>query len=393
MASSRHPGVKFVRYDGGRVVVRWRDPLSGKSVQRDCEPLGLTNADARRRWAMEKAAELRKLRASLALGPGTAERVTIQASQAEYLATFANPRTVVTKRPPLASILERLAAAGVRMMQDIQPRHLAGWAGHVKRPASHHSAGTRNLHLLVAGAWLRWARGLGQLPRCTPEDISTTLRRPRAPSEPIEVLRPTQVRDLLRAAVAHDEHEPTKVAPLLLVLVGTGMRYTEGAELVWSEFDAEAKAIRLPAGRVKTKAARAVSLDVSPVVYDLLGALRLRGAGAGRVFRITRREAETARERMTKKYGAPAGWTWHMLRRTCGSVLVCGGLLGPGSAFLAAKRLGHGLTIAERHYLGALNDLVPGASTIEGALGLESEAKAIVRAVAGVRTETLRVAW
>lgn len=384
MASTKHPGVKFVQYDSGRMVVRWRDPLSGKSVQRECQRLGLTNADARRRWALEKVAELRKARALQALGPGTAEPVTVKESQGDYLGGFSNPRTTVSKKPPLASVAEFLGDAGVRVVQDIEPRHLAAWANHVRRPANPHAVGTRNLHLLIVGAWLRWARGLGQLPRCTPEDIKSVLRRQKAPSEPVAVLRPAEVRALLRAAVAHDEHEPVQVAPLVLLLLGSGMRYREGAELVWSEVDAEARAVRLQASRVKTKASRVVDLGVSPSVLELLGAVRLRGAGGGRVFRLTRREAETARGRMVKKYGAPAGWTWHMLRRTCGSALVCAGLLGPGSAFLAAKRLGHGLAVSERHYLGALTDLAPGAS-IEAALGVETEAKAIVRAVAGVQ--------
>lgn len=392
MANTRHRGVKFLRLAGGRVVVRWRDPVSGKPVQRDAAPLGLKNEDARRRWAVTKAAELAKLRASLALGPGTAERATIAQSQTDYLGAFANPRTLVSKRPPLASIAEHLGAAGVRTMQDIEPRHLAAWANHVRRPANPHAVGTRNLHLLVAGAWLRWARGLGQLPRCTPEDIRASLRRQKSPSEPIRVLRPAEVRALLRAALAHDEHEPVQVAPLALLLLGSGMRYREGAELVWSEVDADAHAIRLPATRVKTQAARVVNLDVSPTVLELLGALRLRGAGAGCVFRIARGAAESARERMTKKYGAPAGWTWHQLRRTCGSVLVCAGLLGPGSAFIAARRLGHKLAVAEKHYLGALTDLAPGATTIEAALGIEAEAKAIVRSVAGVMASGARKA-
>ena len=391
MASKRHRGVKFLRLADGRVVVRWRDPVTRKQVQRDCAPLGLTRADLRRRWAVAKAAELAKLRGAIALGSGVAALVTIEKSQSDYVATFANENTSKTKASPLADLAEYLAQQGAKSVQDITPPMLAAWGNHVRRPANPHIVGTRNLHLAVAGAWLRWARELGQLPRCTPENIKAALKRQKAAREPIEVLRPQQVRDVLRSCIAHDEAEREQVAPLALLLLLTGMRYAEGAELLWGEVDLEAKAIRLPAARVKTKAARTVTLAECPTVLELLGALRLRGGGNGRVFGIKRTVAEKLRLRTISDYKAPT-WDWRTLRRTCGSAIACAGVLGPGSPFLAAKRAGHSVAIAERHYLGVYSDLPRDATTIEQALGIEAEAKAILRSVAGVRSETLRVA-
>lgn len=391
MASTRHRGVKFLRLSGGRVVVRWRDPVTGKPVQRDCEPLGLTNDDLRRRWAVAKAAELRNLRGTLALGGNVAALVTIEKSQADYLASFANENTTNAKVAPLASMADYLAQQGAKSVQDITPPILAAWGNHVRRPANPHIISTRNHHMAAAGAWLRWARELGQLPRCTPENIKAALKRQTPPKEPIEVLRPQQVRDVLRACIAHDEAEQEQVAPLVLLVLLSGMRYAEAAELVWGEVDLEAKAVRLPAARVKTKAARTVTLAECPTVLELLGALRLRGGGNGRVFRVDRRHAETMRLRTMAAYEAPQ-WDWRTLRRTCGSAIVCAGVLGPGSPFLAAKRLGHSVQIAERHYLGALTDLPRDATTIERALGIEAEAKAIVRAVAGVQPAAKRAA-
>ncbi len=381
MASTRHRGVKFLRLSGGRVVVRWRDPVSGKQVQRDCEPLGLTNDDLRRRWAIDKAAELRKLRGQLELGSGSALRIDIEQSHRDYLASFVNANTLNSKRAALADLAAHLAGQGARNVQDIAPAMLAAWGNHVRRPANPHVIGTRCLYLAGAGAWLRWARGLGQLPRCTPENIKAALRRQKAPSEPIEVLRPQQVRDVLRSCIAHDAAEHEKVAPLALLLLLTGMRYSEGAELVWNEVDLEAKVIRLPAGRVKTATARTVTLAECPAVLELLGALRLRGGGDGRVFRIKRAVAEKLRLRTMGDYKAPQ-WDWRTLRRTCGSVIACAGVLGPGSVFLAAKRAGHSVAVAEKHYLGALTDLPRDAKNIEQALGIEAEAKAIVKGMA-----------
>lgn len=391
MASTGHRGVKFLKLDGGRLVVRWRDPVSGKQVQRDCAPLGLTNADLRRRWAMAKVAELRKLRGQLELGSGTALRIDIEQSCRDYIATASNERTKLSRTPALASVAEYLAQMGAVAVQDITPAMLAAWGNHVRRPANPHAIGTRNLHLQSVGTWLRWARELGQLPRVTPENIKVALRGQKAPSEPIEVLRPHQVRDVLRSCIAHDEAEHEQMAPLALLLLLTGMRYREGAELVWAEVDLEAKAIRLPAARVKTKAARTVTLTECPSVLELLGAMRLRSGGAGRVFRIERKPAESMRRATMRDYKAPV-WDWRTLRRTCGSAIVCAGVLGPGSPFLAAKRAGHSVAIAERHYLGALTDLPRDATTIEQALGIEAEAKAIVRAVAGVQPAAKRAA-
>ncbi len=391
MASTRHRGVKFLRLADGRVVVRWRDPVTGKQVQRDCEPLGLTNEDARRRWAVAKATELRKLRGQLELGSGAALRIDIEQSHRDYIASASNERTKLARIPALASVAEFLEKQGAKSVQDISAPMLAAWGNHVRRPANPHAIGTRNLHLSVVAAWLRSARELGQLPRCAPEDIKSTLRRQQGARDPIEVLRPQQVRDVLRSCIAHDEAEREQVAPLALLLLLTGMRYREGAELVWGEVDLEAKAIRLPAARVKTKAARTVTLAECPSVLELLGTLRLRGGGGGRVFRIERTRAEAMRRSTMGDYKAPQ-WDWRTLRRTCGSVIACAGVLGPGSVFLAAKRAGHSVAIAERHYLGVYSDLPRDATTIEQALGIEAEAKAIVRTVAGVRSETLRVA-
>jgi hypothetical protein len=71
------------------------------------------------------------------------------------------------------------------------------------------------------------------------------------------------------------------------------------------------------------------------------------------------------------------------LRRTCGSLLVCSNVYGGGAApFLTAKRLGHGIAVSERHYLGAITGLPKNATTIEQAGGFEVEAQTIVRAVA-----------
>ncbi|HZN40245.1 MAG TPA: tyrosine-type recombinase/integrase, partial [Planctomycetota bacterium] len=328
MANQKHRGVKFLTLKDGRVVARWTDPVSRKPVQKDTAPMGLTNASQRRRWAIAKANELRGLKAEVALQGGPLGRVTIEKSHEQYLERFANPNSHKGKVAPLAALRTYMTERGVKDVQDLTPTVLAGWADHIRRPGNPHAVGTRNLHLLVIGAWLRWCRENGTLPRVDEERIRKTTRRQKRPEDPIEILRPAQLRELLQACIAHDATESEQIAAFVLVVLGTGMRYSEAEGLAWDEVDFAEKVIRLGSARTKTKQSRAITLQQSPTVLELLGALRLRG-GRGRVFPwIDRAIAERVRDRTQRRYSAPT-WTWHMLRRTCGSLLVCaGGIYG-----------------------------------------------------------------
>lgn len=378
-----HRGVKFVKV-GGRMVVRWRDPVSRKVVQKDTAPLGLTNASRRRLWAIEKVKELEKLKADVALAGASLARVTIEKSQGQYLERFANANSKKSKAPSLAALAEFLKERGATDVQDITAPMVAAWGDHVRRPANPHAVGTRNLYLLASGAWLRWCRATGSLPRVTDEQTRNLLAMQQGDEDPIEILRPDDVRKVLAACLAHDRAEEPAIAALALVVLGTGLRYSEAEGLLWEEYDAVEKVIRLPAARTKTRRAREITLAQSPSVVDVLNALRLRG-GRGRVFPwIERRTAEYERVATMTDYGAPR-WTWRVLRATCGSALVCSaGVYGGAGPFMTAKRLGHGLAVSERHYLAAITGLSPTATTIEESFGYEAEARAIVRAVAGV---------
>lgn len=74
--------------------------------------------------------------------------------------------------------------------------------------------------------------------------------------------------------------------------------------------------------RHKTRIARTVGLEVSPALYKLLAALRLASGGRGSVFALPRGSAEAAAKRLRAEYGAPEGFTWQGLRRTCGTFLT-----------------------------------------------------------------------
>ena len=53
---------------------------------------------------------------------------------------------------------------------------------------------------------------------------------------------------------------------------------------------------------------------------------------------------------------------------TCGTYLTCApAIYGAASAFMSAKRLGHSVTVAEKHYVGIVR-VSPEARTIELAM-------------------------
>ena len=116
-------------------------------------------------------------------------------------------------------------------------------------------------------------------------------------------------------------------------------------------------------------------MDVTPRLLAMLGELHRNRHGEPFVFggkrRFPRDLAETARDRLMDDFDAPC-FTWHDLRRTCGTFLTCSpGIYGGASAFMSAKRLGHGVLVAEKHYVGAVSTIDRAASTLEAAMGIE----------------------
>lgn len=383
-ADRRHRGVRLLTLPDGRNVARWVDPISRRDVQQSMDLLGLTSVRTRVIWAIEKAAAIKSLKAQLAIAGPVQMRMPVVAAVRDYLARFDRPNTVASQKLPLDEFAAFAAARGVSTMQDMVSPLLAQYGDHVRRPASPLAPGSKNLRLIVASGLLRWAKRNGWLPRVTVDEIAAALAKVKAEPKTIEVLRPAQVAQLLRAAIAHDDDGHERMAPFILLGLATGCRFLELCNLTWSEVDTTEGTIALSAERTKTRRGRVVTMAESPVALELLKALRMTAAkGQERVFpKMTRGGAWNARRRLIASYGAPE-WTPHGLRRTCGSVLACSSIYASGAGpFLASKRLGHSLRIAEQSYLGALRDLPHDAATIEAVLGVEDLASIIVRRVA-----------
>lgn len=260
-------------------------------------------------------------------------------------------------------------------------------------------------------------RKRGQTPNLISDAIRDHLEFVKAPKPAPTFLRVAEIRALVEACQRHDaeaftvtrDGEPgpryQAITPFVVTALLSGMRFNELSHLRWSWVDFNAQEIRLPHDATKTGHARTISLRETPALASLLARMKMQSgecpyvfgsattSDSGRVtFHPMRRDvAEAARRRLTaperklkgkgrnphkrkarvQSFGAPA-FTWHDLRRTCGTFLTCApSIYGGASAFLSAKRLGHSVAVAEKHYAGALNNLPVDASTLEAAMGLE----------------------
>ena len=393
-----------------RHVARWVNPVSMKREQMGLDELGLSNDQAREKWARAKARDLAKTRAAVTSGDAVLGLVSIEQAVEDWLATIEHEPTKASYKMNVERFVGWATARGLVNVQDIVPALLAQYAvdyaaGAAFAPVTGGKRGKKGatkrrrapstvaLAMRVTRQFLQAARKLGLAPRLTSDAIKERLESPKVPPKPIRFLRPAELRQLLEAAVRHDRDEPDNprhkagpIAPLVLAVLLSGCRFDEIANLEWKEVDLQAGEIRLPALRTKTREARTVRLDVSPSLLRLLAAMRLRSPGAELVFGMERGRAEFTRRRLTSEFGAPA-FTWHDLRRSAGTILTnAPAIYGAASAWAAAKRAGHSVVIAERSYAGVLHDLPTDAKTIEQAAGIETVCNVIVQMAGGGET-------
>jgi integrase len=416
---SPHPGVVLVespRPDGRmRWRAKWSDPVTGRDVWKtlDGRELGLTNATARERWAKDKSASLQAERARIASGRAAKTRTTPSDAVKAYVKRRkgkVEESTLTVYQESLDRFPAWAERAGLRHVEDLTPSLLADLHGHLcsrqrLRPVrggkkgEHRKAkrklspATINRDFRTLRVFLHDLRRLRQLPLLDSDDIRDQLGALKVRKPLPQFLRAHEIRALLEAARRHDRatfamtrdekggagakllgstpRHPS-VFPFVSTVLLTGMRLGEALGLRWAEVDLEEECIRLDAGRVKTGHGRRIDLDVSPSLLPMLRAMRLRAGKATRVFdHLTEGTLVAARKRLRAKYGAPA-FTWQELRRTCGTWLTCApSIFGAASAFLSAKRLGHGVLIAEKHYVGQLTGISQDARTLEAAMGIE----------------------
>jgi integrase len=255
---------------------------------------------------------------------------------------------------------------------------------------------------------LTYCRRLGLLPRLTSDDIADGLLKLKAPPKRIDYRKPRELQRLLDAALRHDadcyaetraEHKGegergstakyTPIAPVVVAALMTGMRVGHLLDLDWRDVDLEALDENgdtvgeiVPQGGSNTKRTGVIGLEVSPALRKMLAAMKLSSGGRGKVFRITRNEADAALRRLAAEYAAPQGSTWQAFRRTCGCYLTNSpGIFGAASAYRSAKQLGHSVAIAEKHYVGLLRGIPREARTLEAAMQIEAQIECVIAAV------------
>lgn len=422
----KHPGVVLLRPDESRRIwwrARYRDPDTGK-IKKETLPARLTNAEARAGWAQNRSKELAKRRMELEAGAARRTGASLQDAIDKYFDahTALRPRTVEIYRRATQALTTWCAGPGqVRNCDDITRAKLMEFRTHLEtrpkrvaapneRPGTFVESDERlspvsaNQDIRAVRTVLGYVRELDLLPRLSRDDLTIALKKVPTEHSGIDFFTKPQCREILLAAIRHDEQKFKRtmeehkrrrpigttpryapIAPFVLFVLLTGLRIGEALGLMWSMVDLDALdehgrpcgELAIPPSLTKTRRGRSVLLDVSPAAQQLLRKIRPQDA-SGLVFNRTKGEAKRGMERLLK-YGAPAHFTWHVLRATCGTFLTnAPGIYGGASAYQSAKRLGHSVAIAEKHYLGLVRGIPRDAHTLEAAMGIEDLAATII---------------
>ncbi|MBX3465510.1 MAG: hypothetical protein KF878_01260 [Planctomycetes bacterium] len=436
-ARSAHPGVFEVKRRsaaGLDLRARWFDPDTGKPREFSFEPEGITTAEGRRKWMITKSLALGERERKLATGAATHTGASLADAIEGYFSTKGarlKGSTPKTYRTATTIFLEWANINRIRLADDLRPHHLAAFvewlaARPAKRPVKGGrrterapsdrtcSPGGVNNRLRSVKAILNQLRRVGRLPHITSDDIKDRIKPLKTAKPRPAFLRVAQIKTLLQAALSHDtgtfvmtrtekaagakggtpKYDP--IAPFIVFMLLTGCRRDEALMLRWASVDFDARdgrgrkagEIVLRAGDVKTGHERAIDLSICPGLKKILEALE-RGKDDVYVFGgkepWSRSKVESARKRLVDELGAP-DFCWSQtedetpaLRATCGTFLTnAPGIYAAAAAFHSAKRLGHSIVIAERHYVGLLKGISKSAKTLEAAMGITADVAAIV---------------
>jgi len=406
------------------------DPDTGRTVKVRLDPLALGTLEARREWAIRKARSLAKRRMELESGAPKATGTALAGAVSRYYEAHPQlrPKTLASYRAATGKLLVWAARNGVPSADDVtrakllgfreelvnQPKLTAvakGKRGARRETRQRRSAHSVNRELRAVRTVLSYLAELELLPKIREGDLRRALKKLAATVEQPAFLRPAEIRVLFEAALAHDQarfaetraehvgegrsrlgttarYEP--IAPFVATALLTGMRLAELIGLTWAQVDLDAPGhdgkpvgeIRLFGAATKTKRGRVVDLAVSPLLRELLLALRKKSTKKGKVFPFAYGYAASSAKRLKAKFEAPEGFGWQVLRSSAGTYLTnAPGIFGAASAYRSAKQLGHSVVVAEKFYVGLIH-LPPSATTLEQAMGAVEPLQSVIDAVA-----------
>ncbi len=433
-----HRGVTLIR-PNEKARTGWRaryvDPDLEKMVWETLNP-ALDTVELREDWAARKAKGLALRRLELMGGAPRSTGTGLAAAMKRYFDDHPrlSAKTLWIYRSATNKFLAWATKTGLESVDEIdrgklvafgamlarEPKRASkrgGRRGEFATAKTMRSAYTVNRELRALGAALRYLRRLGFLPKLSSDDIADGLRKLKAPPRRIQYLKPSELQQLLNAALKHDaetfaetraEHTGDRpkgmtqryepIAPVILTALITGLRVSHLLALEWSDIDFDAlddsgKAVGeiTPQGGSATKRTGLIGLEISPGLRRLLAAKKLKSGGRGKVFRLTESEGKAALKRLTTKtgddgktllYGAPLGSTWQTFRRTCGCYLTnAPGIFGSASAYRSAQQLGHSVQIAERYYVNVVRGIPKSARTVEAAMQITKQLERVIEAV------------
>lgn len=383
LRKSPHPGVKLLtrRRKGGVTYFARVQQLDGSWRDVSLTKEGIRSARDRRRWAQEESDRLAAKRLAMATrrlaratSPEEAVRLYLEDAERRL-----KPLTLVSYRREAAALRRWLEERGVDVVEVLESTDLWRLRGALQERAR--APRTLARWLRTAQAVVTWWRRQGLVPLLDSDAVNDALKPDPIPDSPPVVYSRLQLRMLLAAAVALGP-EAAKTVALYLLL---GTRYSELEALTWDLVDLEAPPggvlrIGRPSKRgapTKTKRSREVDLSVTPGARAILESLP---RDSERVCPWLRGAHSSAWRYVRPLRKALPGWTWQHLRETCASYQACApGVWGSAAPFRTARQLGHSIAVCERHYLGTVRGIDPGASTIEGAMGVADLVEVVSR--------------
>lgn len=354
--------------------VRYTDPETDEQKKERIPEHQAKTVDTRRNYAVALAKKLNSRRDEIRAGarPHAEADTALDVAIDGYFATWGarkRPGTQSNYRSTCDAFVEwcSLPAVNVRTVRQLSKGHLSQWT--LARAGAQIKASTVNRDLKNLSAVLNKLRA-GEVIRMTRDDIADGLKSLDTEHERREFYRVGELAAIVAACRAHDTERPgeSPALPLVLFLLLTGLRVSEALAIEWRDIGDDEITVRT--GVSKTKHARTIDLHCTPLLAALVSERANHRPSDLVLSGWSRADIHAVRKLLTETYGAPV-FTSQGLRCTCGTFLTCApSIFGAASAYMSAKRLGHSVKIAEKHYTGVAR-VSPEARTIEAAMQLD----------------------